>query len=481
MSYDTAIIGGGPCGLAIAQALSAVGQTVVLFERASSIGGCHRVMRVPIAGESFFSHHSPIIYTDSYKTFKSLLKDMGTSFEELFVPYNFSIGTIGGKSVKSMRFPELVALLIVFIAAVLVPSFGDSISMESFMKAFRFSDQSYEFVDRLCRLTDGAGADRYSLHKFIALGNETLYTVYQPNAPNDQSLFLKWQKCLDERGVVVFTDCIVTSLDGTESLVETINTSKGKFTAKNVIIAIPPEPMFQLLKEGLYEHAFGDYKQQRAWAARCAYADYVAIAFHFNETQTLPKVWGFPSNAWGVAFIVLSDYMQFDNSSSKTVISVSVTLLNKVSPVTGKTANDSSTQEIIDEALRQLKEVFPSLGTPTQSIIPHNVSRAENGYESLDTAFVATPGEGSMGPNGLVSNLFSVGTHNGRATYPYTSLESAVDNAVRFVRDFAPDTKKQFKIYRQVTIFEIIRIVILVIALFKFRKSLPVMRRLRLR
>ncbi|CAN0229009.1 unnamed protein product, partial [Phaeothamnion confervicola] len=243
MSYDAAIIGGGACGLAIAQALSAVGQTVILFERESSLGGCHRVMRVPIAGESFFSHHSPVIYTDAYKTFKALLKDMGTSFEELFVPYKFSINKFGGQSVRSLHFPELVALLIVFVAAVIVPSFGESISMESFMRAFRFSVTSYQYVDRLCRLTDGAGADRYSLHKFIALGNQTLYKVYQPKVPHDQGLFQKWQECLDNRGVVIFTDCLVRSLDGTGSLVESIDTSKGRFTAKNVILAIPPEPM----------------------------------------------------------------------------------------------------------------------------------------------------------------------------------------------------------------------------------------------
>jgi len=45
MKYDLIIIGAGPSGLALAQCLRNDFNKILIIEKESSIGGCHRVIR----------------------------------------------------------------------------------------------------------------------------------------------------------------------------------------------------------------------------------------------------------------------------------------------------------------------------------------------------------------------------------------------------------------------------------------------------
>jgi len=465
MSYDYAIVGGGPTGLALAQILNTQGKKVILFERANTLGGCHRITRVPVAGENLFAHHSPVVYTSAYKNFKTLLENMGTSFDALFTPYKFPVSQIGGFSASKFKIHELVAFLIVFVASVILP-FPSSASMNDFMTTFRFSDPSRDFVNRLCLLTDGAAADRYTLDEFMSLAEQLTGQTFQPRFSHDSpnGLFTIWGKCLEDRGVTIFRACAVRSLDGTSgsSTVKSINTQKGRFIAENFVLAIPPEQQNELLASGDFKDAFGPIEQAKEWGKQTAYADYVPICFHWATQLDLPRVWGFPASDWGIAWIVLTDYMSFDEPSSKTVLSVSVTMLDKQSPFTNQTANNSSFQQIIDETLRQLRETFPNLPDPTQSIIPPHIFRSETTYESTDTAFVSTK-HGFKKAQGSVPNLFSVGTHNGNSSYRFTSLESAVSNAFHAAHKMVPNSRRLFPFRSTMTAQQIIRIILLIV------------------
>jgi phytoene dehydrogenase-like protein len=261
MLYDYAIIGGGPTGLALAQILSSHGKTVILFERAKTLGGCHRITRVPVAGESLFAHHSPVIYTDAYKNFKTLLKNMGTSFDALFTPYKFPVSQIGGFSASKFKIHELAAFLVAFLASVILP-FSSSASMNDFMTTFRFSDPSRDFVNRLCLLTDGAAADRYTLDEFMSLAEQLTGQTFQPRFPHDSpnGLFTVWEKTLEARGVTVFKACAVRSLDGSDT-VQSIDTEKGRFAATNYVLAMPPEQQNALLEHGIFKDAFGPIEE----------------------------------------------------------------------------------------------------------------------------------------------------------------------------------------------------------------------------
>jgi len=78
--YDVVIVGGGPSSLALAQCCSSLNKKVIIIEKENTIGGCHRVRRVPFEYnkkiENLFTEHGPRIYVSGSKVFKSLLKDL---------------------------------------------------------------------------------------------------------------------------------------------------------------------------------------------------------------------------------------------------------------------------------------------------------------------------------------------------------------------------------------------------------------------
>ena len=94
MSYDYAIVGGGPTGMTLAWILSEQKKKVILIEKDEVLGGCHKVVRV----NGYFTEHGPRVYSDSYVMFKEILSDMGFAFEDLFKPYKFKISNIDNKN-----------------------------------------------------------------------------------------------------------------------------------------------------------------------------------------------------------------------------------------------------------------------------------------------------------------------------------------------------------------------------------------------
>ena len=180
------IIGGGPSGLALAQCLCD-NYKILIIEKEPEIGGCHRVFRVDYKDEKIFTEHSPRIYSTSYKNFELILKNMNTSFIELFTPYHFSMSQIGGETVFStLSFSEIFKIGLQFFLVIFNNEHGMNITMEEFMTKHNFKEASKQLVDRLTRLTDGAGADRYTLNEFLQLFNQQfLYRIYQPKKPND--------------------------------------------------------------------------------------------------------------------------------------------------------------------------------------------------------------------------------------------------------------------------------------------------------
>jgi len=165
-----------------------------------------------------------------------------------------------------------------------------------------------------------------------------------------------------------------------------------------------------------------------------------------------------------VAFIVLSDYMTFDQESSITVISCTVTISDVKSSITGKTANETQTEkEIIDEVFRQLKESFPGLDTPTISLLSPEMCYNTQRWETSGNAFISSSKEDFLPFLGKIPNLFNVGTQNGKHIYRLTSMESAVTNAVYLAHLLKPRLKKVYKIKNFFTVVDLCLIIMIVI------------------
>jgi hypothetical protein len=404
IKVDTLIVGAGPTGLTLAQKLQG---NILVIEKESTLGGAHRVRRE----NGYFTEHGPRVYSSAYTNTKDILKEMGTSFEEIFTKYQFDISSIGGQSLSSLNTRDLALFAIEFGKLLLDSSHGYNTSVYDFMEQNDMSEETKDYIDRMCRLTDGAPSERYSLLQLLSLVNQQgLYGLYQPRLPNDIGLFKIWYEYLVSKGVTFKMSTTIVSLDPKIKHCELSDGSVIQYS--QILLAIPPENI-QRLSETLHIDLLG--KNFEDYAEKTDYLEYISATFHWNKIIDLPKVWGFPKSKWGLVFIVLSDYTQFNHPNSRTVISMAVTKKDLV-------PKEFTKKEILQEMLNQLREAFPDLPEPTVKLM----------YRGNDTAFIKTPDEPFIPFDTLIPDIYNVGTQNGYSKYHFTSLESAVSNALAF-------------------------------------------------
>jgi UDP-galactopyranose mutase len=472
--YDIVIVGAGPSGLALAQCCSSIKDLkILIIEQESVIGGCHRVRRLPYKNEFLFTEHGPRVYSSTYRVFDMLLSKMDVSFTELFTPYNFNLTSIGKQTIwTSLNYSELIKISFEFLKLIINDKHGRDINLQNYLIQTNFSKKAIDIIDRICRLTDGAGIDKYTLNELLQLFNQQFfYKLYQPKKPNDEGLFKLWKSFLEEKGVSFMMNSSVTKLNMNNEKTKVNSVEINKLLniyGKNFIIAIPPKSLVGILESSENINYFGNLELLKKWSYETAYIDYLSVTFHWDSKIDLPKIYGFPKTSWGVAYIVLSDYMTFKEVNSKTVISAAVTITHIASDRINKLPNECSENELIEEIFNQLKFSFPNLPSPTISLLSPGVVYKNNTWKSEDTAFITTANYPYLPfQSEKIKNLYNVGTHNGKQRYNFTSLESAVTNAVELSHNLFPELLLEYPINSNLSVTTFIRYLILVIVIYK--------------
>jgi len=417
---DYIIIGAGPGGLTLAYYLGKMGYKILLLEKESVPGGCHRVRRV----NGYFSEHGPRIYINNYFSLIKMLREWGINFDDLFSKYNFGMNIPATQLMDTMTLREKAVMAIEFIMYMINPEDAKQQSVLDFFKLHNFSDQTIKTFDRICRLTDGGTIENYTLFELFEVFNQNIfYQTFQPKLPNDKGLLKIWTNKIMETGNVEIH--YNTTIDRISK--DSIITSDNKiYHAKKYIFAIPPKPFMSILEKSDNPNMFGEFNQLNYWANKSAYIDYLPVTFHWKERLNLPTIWGSTDSDWGIIFIVLSNYMHFDES--QTVIIVASTLGDKVSQFTGKSANQSTEQELITEIFRQLATVLSITKQPDISILSESLRKENNKWVTSDTAFIAT--KLGHAPAYQHDNIYWIGSHTGFSHYNFTSLETAIQNAL---------------------------------------------------
>jgi protoporphyrinogen oxidase len=468
--YDLVIIGGGPAGLALAHCCSYVNDLkILIIEKEKELGGCHRVKRMDYKTEKIFTEHGPRIYSSTYLNFKTLLNEMETSFSNLFIPYNFQISNVGGETILStINFKESLSIIYDFIKLLFDDNYGKDINMKSYMSNNDFSEKSIDMIDRICRLSDGGNINNFSLNVFLQIINQQfIYTLYQPKLPTDIGLFSIWKTFLEKRNVDFLVNTEIQNLNYENNIITSCGINNKNIKGKQFIIAVPPKNLVNILeksKESLIRNSFGNLNVLKEWSHDTEYIEYISITFHWDTKLKLPKVYGFPKSDWGVAFIVLTDYMSFNETSSKTLISAAVTIVDKISKNNGQTANQCSNKNVvIEEVFKQLKESYPNLPNPKTALMsPNNFYEKE--WKSTDCAFIAAYNTKYIPfRSETFSNLYNLGTHNGKSKYKFTTMESAVSNGMYLSSTLYPILKSKYKLQSSMTVRDYIFYFIIVI------------------
>lgn len=470
--YDCIIVGAGPAGLTFAT-LADKNTKIMIIDKDKVIGGCHKVNRQKFEKEYYFSEHGPRVYFDNYMNFKTILNIIGSKFKDIFVKYKISLLEIMYNLIvkdKIFTFKEILIMTKDFLILMVNPNYAKDLSMNEYLKNNKFSDKAINYVNRYCRFMDGGDSTKISLHSFLNVMNEViLYNIYQPKKPNDEGLFILWYHYLKTKNIKFKLNTIITSISESNNIVKIITSTNEIIYTKRLILAIPPINLNTIIDKS-EEKIKNKFSDLLVYAENTEYNEYISITFHWNFKLIIDtKLYGFYSNTdWGVGAIVLSDYMNFKEHNSKTVISCIITISDKKSRNINKTANECMNRlELIDETFRQLKEIYKDLPIPTLSFINNTYNNDK--WQSNETAFIKIPKYNYLS-NKITDNIYTLGTHNGNAKIHFTSMETAVTNAIILCNelyDIGYHIKRPFTIRDILIIILIIIIIIIVINLYK--------------
>ena len=469
--YDLIIVGAGPAGLALAHASSSLYRRILIIDKETEIGGCHRVKR-DVNG--LFTEHGPRIYLSIYYNFFNLMNEMGLQVEDVFVNYKYSFDDVAKeKLLPHYTFYELFMFALAYLMYVINDDYGKDISLYEYLRGHGFSLKVIDIFDRLCRFTDGGNVYSYSLNKILkATDSSPMLKIYQPKAPLDVVLFSTWKKFLSNRGVDFMLGFHIVDYDIQNNNVETITLSNSeKIRCGKLVFAVPPVALANIIQyENGLRNAFGNYSDFERWVDKTKYIDYISITYHFKDKLGLPIKNGLTFDTdWGIVIINLSDYMEKVEEADTgylTVLSTAVSICDKNSRTTYKKANECSADELINEVHRQIKEsIFTNLPDDYKAIInPNNYyDTYKNKWACRDNAYFNTYSEKYIPFYSSINNVYNVGTHNGKSYISYTTIESAVSNAMYLAGELYPEVSKNYRIYRGITGKNVLMVAILVL------------------
>lgn len=469
--YDLVIVGAGPAGLALAHASSSLYRRILIIDKEQEIGGCHRVKRDV---DGLFTEHGPRIYLSIYYNFFNLMDEMGLKVNDVFINYKYSFPDVAKeKLLPHYTFYELFMFALAYLMFVIDDDYGKNISLYEYLRGHGFSLKVIDIFDRMCRFTDGGNVYSYSLNKILKLTDSSpMLQIYQPKAPLDVVLFSTWKKFLSNRGVDFMMGFHIIDYDIQNNNVETITLSNSeKIQCGKLVFAVPPVALMNIIKyEDELRNAFGNFNDFERWVDKTKYIDYISITYHFKGKLRLPYINGLTFDTdWGIVIINLSDYMEtVDDADAgySTVLSTAVSICDKNSRATYKKANECSADELISEVHRQIKEsLFVDLPDDYKGIInPNNYyDTYKNKWACRDNAYFNTYSEKYIPFYSSINNVYNLGTHNGKSYISYTTIESAVSNAIYLAGELYPEVSSNYRVYRGITGKNVLMFVILIL------------------
>ena len=444
MSY--CIIGGGPVGLSLAYVLANNNYDVVLIERDSKLGGSWKNEWVD---GLYFSENSPrvLIYTSYMKRFFNEIgltsEDFGKvygSYPNMIIKFIYFFYNIGFK----------ITDIFVFISEYLKYLIKNSnITVETWLKQTRFSDGAKRAIRIFCILICDR-SDNTNLQDFFGTigpkdsGGRALQQFREPD---------KWHTLIYNHLVKMPNVRIYLNTEAVQ-LYERNGTITGiRCNTQGEVFDIPTYKTFlctqsnniiDVIESGseLVKNNWNSYEWLKNW---CETTYYIGFGFslHFKEHVEFPYQWCWScSGDWTVIILPVSHWLKTPSRDPevKTVWSCCIVDMDSPSSATGKTANQSTRDEVITECLRQINSANP-IPEPYKITTNSQLRREGDVWMSGKTGF-SRKTAGYLPIRGKIDNLFALGSFTElKGNYVIATFGRSIEAVVRYLNEYEPNLK----------------------------------------
>jgi len=461
--YDLIIVGAGPSGLALAHTCANIYRKILIIDKDYSIGGIHRVKRDYYG---IYTEYGPRIYMTNFYNFINIIKELGLDYKTLFKNYKYNfISNLLFRN--NLTFYEKYILARAYLRYLFNDNYGKNTNLYEYIQFYKFNTNSINIIDSICVYLDDGNTMTYSLNKFIKLYDILFCSkILVPSKTLDYYFFNIWKKYLEDKGVEFILENEISNINIIGDSVSCIDLTNGNnYGCVNLVLAVPPKSLLGIIKNNeILKNSFGNYEELNLWVDNTKYRDYISITYHFKNNVKLFDTNGLTLNTeWGIIAINLNDYCEKVENTNYPVISIMITLCDRKSNFNKKSANECSTDELINETYRQLSTCYINcegiIDYDYYAVInPNNYyDNNKNRWKCTDNAYYNNLNENYIDfKSKTICNLYTLGTHNGRSYIPFNCIESAISNSISLGCELYSDIRKKYYIKRGIYLKDII-------------------------
>jgi len=444
----------GPTGLSLAWLLGNgnVKNKIVLYEKGSVVGGTWAAKWKQIGDKYLFTHHSPQIIASYVNTFK-LWKDMGIDKTDFLIKYDDGIGSL---ILNNTTLFDKFHLLVGYMYYILTPRLAKKKTIKNFFN-LTLSTKGWNTIYHFCYLTDGVPPSIMTLYEFYGLFDVTaLNEIFEMSKPSDDGFAKYWVNKLKETGNVSFKyntklNKIDNDKEGLKFQIEFDGKSEDikVLDGDKLILSTDPKSLLSILSNS-DENIKNNWGKWNVIQKQIGFGIYVSLSvqYHFQSGTTFklpyPLKAGFGTD-WDIICIKLP-FLD--------VLSCSVINQDAYSKVLKKPVKECNPEEVKLEVWRQLQQQV-KLPNYTQVTIGKGTTWIEGKGWEFDISSSARTTMGPLEPVGNIRNLAIVNSMNPR-DYPATTMESAVESALRFTDNKVLKPRKLSTYVKLISVFLIL-------------------------
>ena len=430
------IIGGGPTGLSLAWILAKNNIKVDLIEKETELGGSWKSDWI---NDKYFSENSPRVLSSSGYC-RDFLLDVGLQ------PQDFSkiYGTMFETNVKLFKFIQKYFTIFDYFEFlrwnVIYRFYKDSTVVQEFLDKSRLS-QTAKYAIRMICITICDLPKNTNLHDFFgSLGPISLEQMKQPDKWHEL-LLSKFEK-MPQIKVLTNTSALSFKVES-NSHIKYVNCNsngnKFKLYGDRFVLATQSDSIFGLLSFSYSNYLVNNWfnrMEMKKWCDETYYSGF-GFQIHFKEKIKFPKEWCWSCTSdWSIIILPVSNWLNqvSRDQNINTVWSCCIIDMDSKSKATNKTVNQSTKDEILREAVRQLRQNyhFPNPDAVTMS---EGLYKQNGKWKSAMTGFTrkSFPYLPMKGRN--IDNIYAIGCFTKPFKPSIAYMETAVQSSVRFVEE----------------------------------------------
>ena len=428
-NYDIVIIGAGPAGIATAMMLESTGKRILVIEREKNMGGC---WRVEWQDGLYYTEHSPKISTDQNIRFSALCSHLKVknSYANTYSQAS-SLSSTYKTTIKSLTYADILKLL----SGMIISRF-----IENKQTVDEFSEHLSDEGKKALYVLSVALAstpDRVMMQDIYNEGFKLPPNIIQLREP-ELWINAAHKHFMNSKNITLKLGLEANSISKNEQGDFIINNT---FAANKIILALPPNGLRQLLSgcSNELKSNWMPYDEFKQWSLQSEYHS-IGFQLHFIEDIEYKSEWCWSCNGeWNIIILPMSKYLiEYSRDEDiKTVWSCTLIDQTNFSSRLKKTISECSLQEIEDEVLWQLK----LSAVPKKITFYDGLTHVDGKYESKDTGFIRNK-YGVLPHTGKIPNVHIVSTVNESGVI---TMESALESAYKFVKEYYPGCEKILK------------------------------------